>query len=93
LEPFTLVLDHGRRRIAFVPREERAARYDARAMHKPLLLLALAALSHPPAAQSANPWTVGAPVPELELPTIDGGRLALSALRGKRVLLIEFASW
>ena len=40
-----------------------------------------------------NPWTVGKPVPDLELPTIDGGRLALSSLRGKRVLLIEFASW
>jgi len=47
----------------------------------------------PQADARPNPWTVGKPVPDLELPTIDGGRLALSSLRGKRVLLIEFASW
>ena len=32
--------------------------------------------------------------PDVRLPTIDGERtLALSELRGKKVLLIEFASW
>ena len=32
--------------------------------------------------------------PDLELPTIDGGRtLRLSELRGRKLLLIEFASW
>lgn len=37
---------------------------------------------------------VGMAFPDFELPTIDGaGTLRLSDLRGKRVLLIEFASW
>jgi hypothetical protein len=32
--------------------------------------------------------------PDLELPTIDRARtMRLSDLRGKRVLLVEFASW
>jgi hypothetical protein len=62
-------------------------------MRTALPVLALSTLATPGLAQSANPWKVGATVPQLELPTIDGERLALSALRGKRVLLIEFASW
>lgn len=37
---------------------------------------------------------VGQPHPEIFLPTIDGGRpVALSEFRGKKVLLIQFASW
>jgi hypothetical protein len=33
-------------------------------------------------------------LPDFELPTIDGERTTrLSELRGKRVLLIQFASW
>jgi hypothetical protein len=37
---------------------------------------------------------VGQLFPELELPTIDGSRtVRLSELRGRRLLLIEFASW
>ena len=37
---------------------------------------------------------VGMSFPDFELPTIDGeGTVRLSDLRGKRVLLIEFASW
>ena len=37
---------------------------------------------------------VGMSFPDFELPTIDGARtLRLSDLRGKRILLIEFASW
>ena len=36
----------------------------------------------------------GSLYPDVELPTIDRERtLRLSELRGKRVLLIEFASW
>ena len=32
--------------------------------------------------------------PDLELPTVDGSRtVRLSDLRGRRLLLIEFASW
>ena len=37
---------------------------------------------------------VGEVFPDIELPTIDGkSTVRLSELRGKRVLLIEFASW
>jgi hypothetical protein len=37
---------------------------------------------------------VGDFYPDLELPTIErGAALRLSAFRGRRVLLIEFASW
>ena len=57
-----------------------------------LAVAAAFALSSIAAAQN-NPWTVGEPLPELKLPTIDGGTLSLSELRGKRIVLIEFASW
>lgn len=54
------------------------------------LLLTGAALE--PGAQDA--LAVGQPHPALRLPTIDGARtLDLAELRGKKVLLIEFASW
>ena len=37
---------------------------------------------------------MGKPVPPLRLPTIDGKRtIDLRSLSGKKVLLIEFASW
>ncbi|MCL5966509.1 MAG: TlpA family protein disulfide reductase [Deltaproteobacteria bacterium] len=36
---------------------------------------------------------VGKPVPEVSLPSIDGGMMALSGLRGKIVLLAFWASW
>ena len=37
---------------------------------------------------------VGERFPDLELPRVDGaGSLRLSDLRGRRVLLVEFASW
>lgn len=37
---------------------------------------------------------VGELLPDLELPTIDGAQvIRLSELRGKRLLLIQFASW
>ncbi len=36
----------------------------------------------------------GQPIPELRLPTIERDRtISLHGLRGKKVLLIEFASW
>ena len=40
-----------------------------------------------------NGLTVGTPVPDLTLPTIDGGALRLGALRGRHVLLFCWASW
>lgn len=44
---------------------------------------------------AAAAWTtVGERIPDLELPLIDGsGSFDLGALRGKRALLIQFASW
>ena len=57
----------------------------------PSRLLAASLLSAALSAQSA--WVVGEPVPELKLPTIDGREtVALSSLRGQRLLLIEFGS-
>ena len=45
-------------------------------------------------AHEARRVKVGEMIPDIRLPTIDGqGQLSLSSLRGKKVLLIEFASW
>ena len=60
----------------------------------PLLALAGAvALGGSGAEAQANHWTPGNALPDLRLPTIDGGTAALSDFRGKKLLLIEFASW
>jgi hypothetical protein len=48
---------------------------------------------------SVGPATVGgraiatAEAPELELPDLDGNVFRLSSLRGKKVLLVAWASW
>lgn len=63
--------------------------------------LALAVFALPPdgalALQDTGPkvgFEVGAYLPDLELPTIDGeSTIRLSALRGKKLLLVQFASW
>jgi len=56
-------------------------------------LLACLLLGAPVTAQGL-PYEVGQPLPELRLPTIDGsGTIDLAQYRGKRLLLIEFASW
>ena len=58
----------------------------------PSRLVAAVVLSAAMSAQTA--WVVGEPLPDLKLPTIDGReQVALSSLRGQRLLLIEFASW
>ena len=42
----------------------------------------------------AGKVVVGEVLPDLRLPTLDRkGAMRLSSLRGKKVLLIEFASW
>ncbi len=44
--------------------------------------------------RSASLLQAGEPLPSLTLPTIDGtGSIDLAELRGKKVLLIQFASW
>ena len=51
-------------------------------------LLIAAAVAH------AEPWKVGEMVPNVRLPTIDGKEtVGLHGLRGKKILLIQFASW
>jgi len=62
----------------------------------PLLITALIALLLLTTAAYAGPaqTQVDAPFPDLVLPTIDGqDAVRLSDHRGKKVLLIEFASW
>lgn len=60
------------------------------ALHPLLLLSALAA----PAFAQDEVFVEGEPLPDLELPTIDGTRtLNLAELRGTPTLLIQFASW
>ncbi|MAF66307.1 MAG: hypothetical protein CMJ84_11710 [Planctomycetes bacterium] len=57
------------------------------------LAVALGAAANPATAQEVG-FRIGQLVPDVTLPTIDGaGVVRLSDLRGKRVLLIEFASW
>jgi peroxiredoxin len=36
---------------------------------------------------------VGTPLPDLTLPRLDGGGLALADLRGKKLLLFFWGSW
>jgi hypothetical protein len=46
------------------------------------------------AAAQNTPYRVDEPLTELRLPTIDGQQTVdLAQFRGKRLLLIEFASW
>lgn len=55
----------------------------------PLAALALAA-----SAAAQTPYEVGRALPALRLPTVEDGRTVdLAGYRGKRLLLIEFASW
>ncbi len=45
-------------------------------------------------AAAQTSWQVGQPLPHVHLPTIDGKEeMDLSSFRGKKLLLIEFASW
>ena len=56
-------------------------------------LIAASLLALPAQAGDGRP-AVGELYPEVRLPTIDGERtISLHGLRGKKVLLIEFASW
>ncbi len=56
-------------------------------------LLAVSAVASTADAGDGRP-AVGEVYPEVRLPTIDGERtVSLHGLRGKKVLLIEFASW
>jgi hypothetical protein len=55
-------------------------------------LLALALLAAPTSAQT--PWKTGQPLPHVHLPDVaDGTEVDLASFRGKKLVLIEFASW
>ncbi len=63
-----------------------------RALLSLVVLAVLAAMLAPEAR--ARDVDVGDPHPEIRLPTIDGREtVSLQALRGTKVLLIQFASW
>lgn len=60
------------------------------------LVAAILPTMHTPASEANAPalTAVGEPFPDLVFPTVDGQQtVRLSDHRGKRVLLIEFASW
>ena len=58
-----------------------------------LVVVAVLASMGAPAAHAGD-VDVGDPHPEIRLPTIDGREtVSLDALRGTKVLLIQFASW
>ena len=60
------------------------------------MLLAQLALAAPATATLAAPrqLEVGAPLPDLELPTVDGdATLRLSSFRGRPLLVVHLASW
>ncbi len=59
-----------------------------------LVCLFAAATSTAAAQRGGSVFRQGQPLPDLELPTIDGQRtINLADLGGKKVLLIQFASW
>ncbi len=42
---------------------------------------------------TAHAVGVGSPLPDLDLPSLDGGELRFGDLRGKRLLLFMWGSW
>ena len=56
------------------------------------LLLGAASTLTPCAAQEVG-LAQGQVLLDLELPTLDGETMRLSSLRGKKLLLVQFASW
>ena len=65
-------------------------------MQRCFLLMALAAVVAAPSGVFAQPFSpvVGQRHPDFTLPDIrDGKPVSLSDFRGKKVLLIQFASW
>jgi thiol-disulfide isomerase/thioredoxin len=56
-------------------------------------LLALLALTLFPAAVDAQEIPAGGRVPEIDLPTLPGGRVKLSTLRGRPVVVTFWGTW
>jgi thiol-disulfide isomerase/thioredoxin len=61
----------------------------------PWLWLPLALLTFllPPVAASAQEIAKGKPAPEIDLPTLQGGRVKLSSLRGHPVVVTFWGTW
>ncbi len=60
----------------------------------PITLLACWVWGPPAVCAEGNPPKAGRLHPQIVLPTIEGDRaIALSSLRGRKVLLVHFASW
>ena len=57
------------------------------------LPLALSALLLSPVAASPQQIAKGTPAPEIDLPTLEGGRVKLSALRGHPVVVTFWGTW
>lgn len=59
------------------------------------LLLPVHSLAEEPQELTPGRWsTVGERIPAVELPRIDGrGTVDLGSLRGRKLLLLHFASW
>jgi hypothetical protein len=91
---FAALLRYNRRTEAVMMRTERALRWRS-SMQRATILSVLSALLTSPSV-FAGPYSprVGERHPDFVLPTIrDGKAVALSQFRGKKVLLIQFASW
>jgi hypothetical protein len=58
-----------------------------------LLLISAAASPRQACARSGPFVGAGRPLPDLALPDLEGKSARLSDFRGKRLLLIRFASW
>ena len=62
--------------------------------HHPIRIALLLLLSNAPLFGAGYAPRVGEPHPDFLLPRIDNGEpILLSQYRGKRVLLVHFASW
>lgn len=59
----------------------------------PHITTALVALALGASIAGAQRVRLGAPAPEIDLPTLDGGRARLSALRGQPVVVSFWATW
>jgi hypothetical protein len=58
-----------------------------------LLLGVLAWAQAPPAASDLNRVPVGSTAPDFELPSPSGGKVKLSSLRGKTVVLVFYRGY
>jgi thiol-disulfide isomerase/thioredoxin len=73
------------------PFRELESRTRARSLWLPLALLVCLLL--PPVAAGAQEIAKGKPAPEIDLPTLQGGRAKLSSLKGHPVVVTFWGTW